>query len=331
MYLDRIKIYNDIEALRNSKVIFYATSDRVNAGTQINPDILDYFLEHLDTFKGVNKISLILYTLGGNTLAAWNIVNLLKEFCNELEIIIPNKCRSAGTLMALGANTIIMTKQATLGPIDPSLTGPLNPIIPGTNPPIKSPVSVESVKGFFALLQEQFGVNNNISKGNAYNKLCDYVNPLLLGDVYRSQKQIKMLATKLLSSHISKKRRVKRIVNFLCSDTGSHDYTISRTEGRHLGLNIESPSEKLYDNLKLLYNDFTDEMEIFTPYDAVKILGNNNSINFSFKRTLLESVEYGQNVYISEGKLSKVTNPQTLKVDIRNDITFEGWRHNNGS
>ena len=50
---------------------------------------------------------------------------MLRMFCDELEIIVPARARSAGTLMCLGADAVVMTKQATLGPIDPSLTGPL--------------------------------------------------------------------------------------------------------------------------------------------------------------------------------------------------------------
>lgn len=135
MYLDRKRFYERIEHERNSKVIAYVTGDRPGLEAQIGADTPDIFLEHLDAIGKVDKISLVLYTCGGNTLAAWNIINLFREFCNELEIIIPNKCRSSGTLMALGANSIIMTKQATLGPIDPSITRAMSPVIPNTNPP----------------------------------------------------------------------------------------------------------------------------------------------------------------------------------------------------
>lgn len=121
MYSDRKKFYEKIERERNSKVIAYVTGDRPGMEAQIGADAPDIFLEHLDAIGKVEKISLVLYTCGGNTLAAWNIVNLFREFCDKLEIIVPNKCRSSGTLMALGANSIIMTKQATLGPIDPSI------------------------------------------------------------------------------------------------------------------------------------------------------------------------------------------------------------------
>ena len=80
MYADRKKIYEKIEKERNSKVIAYVTGDRPGLETRIGADTPDVFLEHLDKIGKVNKISLILYTCGGDTLAAWNIINLFREF-----------------------------------------------------------------------------------------------------------------------------------------------------------------------------------------------------------------------------------------------------------
>lgn len=116
---------------------------------------MDYFIEHLDLIGVTKKISLLLYTRGGNTLVAWSIVTLIKQFCDEFEVIIPLKAHSSGTLISLGANKILMTKQATLGPIDPSVNDALNPQVPGAGPHAKVPVSVESVKGFLELAKDE--------------------------------------------------------------------------------------------------------------------------------------------------------------------------------
>ena len=91
MYQQRKQFYEKIEKERKSKVIAYVTGDRPGMETVIGADTPDIFLEHLDYIGKVKKISLIIYTCGGDTLAAWNIVNLFREFCDELEIIIPNK------------------------------------------------------------------------------------------------------------------------------------------------------------------------------------------------------------------------------------------------
>ncbi|MCB2295730.1 hypothetical protein LGK95_19840 [Clostridium algoriphilum] len=52
------------------------------------------------------KISLILYTRCGNTLVGWSIVNLIRQFCDEFEVIVPSKALSTGTLICLGSNSI---------------------------------------------------------------------------------------------------------------------------------------------------------------------------------------------------------------------------------
>jgi hypothetical protein len=44
---------------------------------------------------------------GGETLAAWRLVNLLRIYCDELEILIPMKALSAGTLICIGADKLV--------------------------------------------------------------------------------------------------------------------------------------------------------------------------------------------------------------------------------
>lgn len=310
-------------------IIAYVTGDRPGMGAQIGADTPDIFLEHLDVIGKVDKISLIIYTCGGDTLAAWNIINLFREFCNELEVIVPNKCRSSGTLMALGANSIVMTKQATLGPIDPSITRSMSPIIPNSTPPQRLPISVESVKGYFSLLKEEFGASSDAALSAAYTKLAEYIHPLVLGDVYRTQKQIQMLAEKLLRMHNVEDQTIKHIVSFLCSDSGSHDYTINRTEARNLGLSVETPTQETYNELKAWFMDVVNELELRNAYDPAKIIGADQKVDYLFKRCLIESVAYGQDAFISEGTLIKdtVVVNGTPRTSIGNNLRYEGWRH----
>ncbi len=110
---------------------------------------IDLFVDLLDKLGPVPKISLILHTNGGSTLAAWRLVNLVRTFCDELEVLIPLKPLSAGTLISIGADVVVMTKQAALGPIDPSVNNPLNPQVNLGNQLVRVPVSVESVRGYW--------------------------------------------------------------------------------------------------------------------------------------------------------------------------------------
>jgi hypothetical protein len=157
----RKAIYKQIEEERSTKVLVYITGDRRGIETQISTDCIDLFVDFLDQIGPTKKLSLILHTNGGETLAAWRLVNLLRIFCDELEILIPMKSLSAGTLLCIGADRLIMTKQAALGPIDPSVNSPLNPqiSIPG-NPAARVPVSVENVLGYLSAAKDELQITS---------------------------------------------------------------------------------------------------------------------------------------------------------------------------
>lgn len=324
MFAQRLPLYQQLEENLSTKLLVYITGDRKGLETQIAQDAIDIFIEHLDGIGSVPKISLYLYTRGGNIAAAWNIINLLRIFCDELQVIVPHKAHSAGTLISLGAHSIIMTKQATLGPIDPSINTLLNPPIPGQMGTF--PVSVEAVKGYLAFAREELLIKDDIALANVLIKLSDTVHPLVLGEVYRSRAQIKMLAEKLLSAQVDDKDRMSQIIEFLCSDSGSHDYTINRREAKDiLGLNIIKPDDDLYKLIQLIYTDIAKELELGLSAD-LNAIAQNKQGKIEFRRGLIESINNGSHAFTTLGDLSLIqvdptqTAAQLIKV-------FEGWKH----
>lgn len=331
MYVDRKRLYSELENFRESKVIAYITGDRPGLETKVHPEVYDFFVNHLDRIGIVPKISLYLYTRGGVTLAAWSIVNLIKQFCEQFEVIIPSKAHSAGTLICLGANTIVMTKQATLGPIDPAVNTPLNPQVPGGSPDAKVPVNVEAIKGFLELARGDLNIEGSENLTNVLSELVDKVHPLVLGEVYRATSQIKMLARRLISSQIEDEPTIEKIVYFLCSESGSHDYTIHRREARDfLGLNIEIPNDELYSLIKAIYDDINSELQFTSKFDQNSLLAGNQQADYAFKRALLESNEGGSYYFLSEGRLTRQqmqVQPGVMQTVIQDQRIFEGWRH----
>lgn len=328
MLQDRLALYKLLEKERKSKLLVYVTSDRRGLETKIAQDILPYFSNHLDKIGDVDNISLLLYTRGGETIAAWSLVNLIRNFCKNFEVIVPFNCHSAGTLICLGANNIIMTKQATLGPIDPSTNGYLNPEIVLNNQKIRVPVSVEVVNGYLEMAKNDFGITEQQFLANIFINLSDKIHPHSLGEVYRSKSQIKMLAKKLLANQKIEETKQETIINFLCSESGSHDYTIYRKEAKEeLGLNIEKPNDNLYKIIKDIYQDIEKELLLTTPLEPNILLANTTSYNYSFRRAIIESLEGGCNVFLSKGTYLKQqimlgNNQQTVIQDNRQ---FEGW------
>ena len=320
MYGDRVEIYRKLEEEFDTNIITYITSDRPNMGAQIAKDVIDYFIDHLDKIGPCKKISLVLYTRGGDTSAARNIVNLLRMYCDELQVIVPHKAHSSGTIISLGANEIVMTKQATLGPIDPSIHTPLNPI--ANNGSGQIGVSVEAVKGYLEYARNELNIKDENVLSDIFIKLTEYVHPLVLGEVYRSRAQIQMLAEKLLQNQVTEADKIKRIIDFLCSESGSHDYTINRREAKNdLGLNIRKPSEEQYQLIKALYDDICDELKLNIPFFIEDING-----AYIVRRCLLESIVGGSDYYATEGVVVRgmTSNGQ---MALQNKDSFNGWRH----
>jgi hypothetical protein len=328
-YRDRVALYKKIEKSRQSRVIAFVTGDRPGMQAQIGGDAVDLFGEHLDPMFPAKRISLILYTLGGSTMAAWNLVNMLRMFCDDLEIIVPQKARSAGTLICLGADRIVMTKQATLGPIDPSLNGPLNPQIPGAAPDARASVSVEAVKGYIEMAKKDFGIKAGSDMARVLSDLSSKVHPLVLGAIFRSKSQIQFLARELLKLQVKDAGKANKIIDFLCSESGSHDYTINRREAKALGLTIENPTEELYDLLKDLLANIRAEMQMAIPFDANSILGAAQKASYSCVRSILESTACAGQIFVSEGDLKRtqINHPQLGPQEgVSDSRTFEGWR-----
>lgn len=332
MYQDRVELYRKIEEKRKSKVIIYVTGDRRGLETQIHPEVLDFFIAHLDSIGTVPKISLYLYTTGGHTLAAWSIANLIRQFCHEFEVIVPSKAHSGGTLICLGANTILMTKQATLGPIDPSVNTPLNPQVPGAPPSARIPVSVEAINGFIELAKNELKISEGTDLTTVLATLASHVHPLVLGQVYRTRGQIRMLGRRLLSKHIQDENKIEKLLSFLCSESGSHDYTIYRQEARDdLGLNIERPNDEQYQIIKKIYDDVVNELELNESFDPIVFLRGEDQSDYELRRAVIESVNAGSHRFVSEGHLTKRRivdqSKGIMQEGVQDSRTFEGWKH----
>jgi hypothetical protein len=334
MLPERLPHLKELEDLRKSTIITYATSDRSGMETQIGDDILGIFADHLDAIGSVEKISLFLYTRGGSTLTAWSLVNLIRNFCENFEVIVPSKCHSSGTIICLGANNIVMTKQATLGPIDPSTNGLFNPYVDHNNQRIKAPVSVEHVNSFIEFVKTEFNISDQLALSNILINLSNHIHPIALGEVFKAKTQIQMIAKKLLNKQgINEAGAVDKIINFLASESGSHDYTIYRREARNeLGLNIETPDENQYQLIKSVFRDIENELELTTPYNPNMYLAGTANFPYQFKRGLIESRKFGSNIFVSEGELQKqIIQQNTPSGVINNTIindsrSFDGWK-----
>jgi hypothetical protein len=301
-WAERRALIGKIEAERKSRVICFVTSDRQGAEANIQKDATAYIFEHLRAIGKTPRLDVFLYTPGGDTLAAFGIARLFREFADHVGVLAPSRCHSAGTLLAISANEIVMTAGATLSPIDPSVVGPLNPAVevaPGQRQIV--PLSVETVAGFKALVTSDWDIKGEEALGAAFKLLAEKVHPLALGNVYRARQQIANLARKLLAEHRKDEKAVlDAIVDTLACNLGSHDYPISRREARDLLGKQIAQENGPFENLLLdLMRDYATELELATPFDpamtlrAATLAGRAGPVKVEQRLAIVESAAFG--------------------------------------
>jgi hypothetical protein len=289
----RLDYIKRIEEMRKSRVIVYITGDRRGLETRMSMDIFPFFLDHLSRIGKQDRLDLYIYSTGGLTMAGFSLVNILREFCNSLSVIIPFKAYSSATLTALGANEIIMTNIGQLSPIDPSVVSPLGPQIP-VQGPVDSvrivPVNVEDVAGYINLARKELGIKDEELLTRLLDRLAQSVHPLTLGSVNRMREQIGFLARTVLSRHMSDSKKVEDIVETLIRGRFSHDYMIGRREAKEImQLNVIDVSRELDDIIMSLYHEYDSLLELSVPYNREAVLGDRDLATGIFNRAIIES------------------------------------------
>jgi hypothetical protein len=288
--MGRKELITGLERLRKSKVICYVTGDRAPFTTKIASDAVPLFEKHLRKIGACNTISLFLYTRGGDILAPLSIVKLLRNYCQMLEVVIPYHAHSAGTLLALGANKIVMGKMAELSPTDPTTGHPFNPQNP-QNPQQKMEISVEDVNSYFLLAKERAGIRDQ-DMVTVFNQLSEKIHPLALGNIYRGYRMAKTLSEKLLKLHMKPKRderKIQKIVDHLTGLISIHNYPVTRDEAKDLGLNVEFATGGMEDAIWAVYESYAEEIELGKPYNPLMLLGEENTKNFEQRAAFIES------------------------------------------
>jgi len=176
-------------------------------------------------------------------MVPWRLVSMIREYCNKFSVLVPYKAHSAATMIALGADEIVMSDLSEISPIDPSTANVFNPQDP-QNPQNKIPISVEDVMAYFDLAKNKFGIKNDEELSRIFNKFVEsnpQIHPLALGNVNRIHNLIRVLAKRLLKSHKNsmKDDEIDKIVDYFTEKLYSHQYFIGRKEAREdLGLKM---------------------------------------------------------------------------------------------
>jgi hypothetical protein len=275
-FTDRIKLIEEIEQYRQSKVVCYLTSLRPNLSASMSEDAVRVFFDQLLLLqeRPIPKLDIFLCSNGGSGALPWRLVSLFREFATQIGVLLPYRAYSAATMVALGADEIVMHPFAEMGPIDPTVSNDFNPVDPNSHQRVG--ISVEDVKAYVSFVKETVGIRHEDELVKAIEILASKVHPLALGNVERFISQSRMIARKILLTHMveADQHKIDEVVETLASKLYFHGHPINRKEARQeLGLKIaENLAPGLETAMWKLYEDFEGDLrnrEIFDPLGEI--------------------------------------------------------------
>jgi len=331
---ERLDLIREIETERRSKVLVYVTGDRRGLQTKIGVDTFPFVAKHLAQFGRPEKIDLFLYSTGGITMAGYSLVNLIREYCNSFGVLIPFKAYSCATLVALGADDIVMSKMGQLSPIDPSIGHPLGPSIPVGPSGARQvlPVSVEDIFNYLDLARKELKINDVDSLERVLENLSKSVHSLVLGHGYRLREQIEFLARNLLSSHMSDDQKISGIIENFIRGRFSHNYIFSRREAKEILKLPIIDDEKVESLIVSLFEEYQQMLELPNPHSPELAIGDSEESRSSFDRAIIESIDL-THVFRSERIFRRVSvpipNTDIVTPQVIEGNVHEGWIEDN--
>jgi len=218
-----------------SNVIFYASAFLQKP--QANQMYLQLTHEEINGFMSVmygmdwsRGLTLILHTPGGITNAAETIVAYLNSKFQAFEVIIPTFAMSAGTMISLASDRIVMGHQSQLGPIDPQM--PMN----------GRTVSARSIVDQFERARKEILQDNKLA--HVWAPIVQTIGPAALQEAQNALDYGERMVSQWLEHRMCNGDKVKagEIASFFnaASEHKSHGRRIDREEARSQNINIEN-------------------------------------------------------------------------------------------
>ncbi|NTW88743.1 MAG: SppA protein [Desulfobulbaceae bacterium] len=198
------------------------------------------------------KVCLILTTNGGDPNAAFRIARSLNHYYKSgVEILIPDVCKSAGTLICIGASKLIIGDRGELGPLDVQLSKQNEMFENMSGLTIFQALSVlqqlviESFKSSLFNVRIYGKLSTKIAADVAAKLADGFISPIMekIDPVTLGEHQRAMLIATNYGERLNNDANSLNIgaLNTLTSGYPSHAFVIDRREARSLFTHVFSP------------------------------------------------------------------------------------------
>ena len=202
---------------------------------------------------------LILATNGGSANAAYRIARFFQRTYKEFLVYAPGMCKSAGTLLAMGANGLILDHFSELGPLDVQISKQDELGARKSGLLARSTFEALAEQTFTSYEHLMYGIKikslGQISfrlaselaadmAAKTMGQIYSQLNPESIGTERRNLEIARQYGNRLVA--VSQNMKSSHTVDHFVSCYPSHDFVIDDNEARKWFERVELPSEELY-------------------------------------------------------------------------------------
>lgn len=203
------------------------------------------------------NVLLNLVTQGGDADAAYRIARCLQTKYERFYLYVSGYCKSAGTLVAMGAHELIMSDHGELGPLDVQMSKKDEMLETQSGLTVMEAMtalqkrSLETFNDLILSIKTKYFLRSLTLKTateiatamttGLFSPLYSQLNPLQVGEVWRAMSIATEYGTRLLEKGKNiEKDDLEKIASFY----PSHGFAIDRQEASTLFKNVREPSSE---------------------------------------------------------------------------------------
>lgn len=201
------------------------------------------------------KLILALVTYGGDPSAGYRIARaaIHNYGCENFTILIPSYCKSAGTLICIGANNLLMSDKSELGPLDVQFRKQDEIFQNSSGLDILRGITylqneaLESFKSYLLDINGGSGLSTKIASEissklviGLYEPLLGQIDPVKLGEMNAALQIANAYGTRLNDK--SKSLKANALAK-LIHDYPTHGFVIDRAESKTLFERVTRPND----------------------------------------------------------------------------------------
>ncbi len=223
-----------LEAKYDARVLTFFTSFTNPRGmiSDVDPEMIESILS-VEQDKA--RLILVVNSPGGQGLAAERIVNVCRSYSgNRFSVLVPHMAKSAATLICFGADEIIMSRTAELGPVDPQF-------VYGDEKSAMQISAAEYVRSYEQLVSEaSSGKNQRIEP---FLQQLNRFDARLIQQLKSAQDLARDISVRHLQASMMKGKTpadIEKAINVFLAQSASKDHgrMITFSEAQSCGLNV---------------------------------------------------------------------------------------------